>query len=158
MKRLPALAVFTCLAAAPATLIAKPAVSPAGFLAAYLHLPDRSGFKSADVDLRGDGRRETLVYVGGPGNCGGGGCDLFLIAPRARTYRILMHATIVQLPVRLLRSSHHGWRDIGVMVHGGGIIHPYEAVLRFDGRRYPQNPTVPPAVPLSQATGEIVID
>jgi len=57
----------------------------------------------------------------------------------------------------MLRTKSHGWRDIGVMVQGGGIIQEYEAALRFDGRTYPTNPTVPPATPLARTTGKILI-
>jgi hypothetical protein len=157
LKRVLALASVIQFVVAASFAQAATSFPPAAFLAGYLHLPDGAGFKLADVDLHGDGQRETLIYVANPDFCGSGGCNLYVLAPRARTYRIMMRATIVQLPIRVLRSSHHGWRDIGVTVFGGGIIHPYEAVLRFDGRRYPQNPTVPPAVPVREAAGEIVI-
>jgi hypothetical protein len=53
--------------------------------------------------------------------------------------------TLANLPIRRLATSSRGWSDIGVYVSGGGIIQGYEAVLRFDGRRYPGNPTVAPA-------------
>jgi hypothetical protein len=45
----------------------------------------------------------------------------------------------------VLATRNRGWSDIGVYVSGGGIINGYEAVLRFNGVRYPGNPTVPPA-------------
>jgi len=158
MKIVQALSLIAAVGVAAGSSEAKePSPSPTEFLAGNLHLADSSAFKLANVDLRGDGRREAIVYVTDPGYCGSGGCTLFVLAPRAGTYRIMMRATIVQLPIRLLPSSSHGWRDIGVTVSGGGITHPYEAALRFNGRRYPNNPTVPPANPRRRAAGELLI-
>jgi hypothetical protein len=68
-----------------------------------------------------------------------------------------MWASIVQLPIRLLPTSTRGWRDIGVTVAGGGINPGYMARLRFDGRRYPSNPSVPPAIPMRRTTGKVLI-
>jgi hypothetical protein len=49
-----------------------------------------------------------------------------------------------------LKTKSHGWHDITVWVQGGGIQPGYEAFLFFDGKRYPNNPTVPPAGAASQ--------
>ena len=38
-----------------------------------------------------------------------------------------------------------GWHNIAVRVQGGGITPGYFAELRFDGKTYPKNPSVPPA-------------
>lgn len=113
-------------------------------------------FAVAWVDLNGDGRREAIVYM--LGQCGSGGCPMVVLTPQGNNYRKVSYFTIVQLPVRVLPGIHHGWRDIGVGVHGGGIMRPYIAALRFDGRRYPFNPTVPPAVRVSRPAGTIVIE
>lgn len=114
-------------------------------------------YKRTDADLNGDGRRESLIYITDPKFCGSGGCTLVILSPVGRDYRVVMHSTVTQLPVRLLTTSTHGWRDIGVTVHGGGVTHPYEARLRFNGRRYPNNPTVSPAIPLRQLSGRTLI-
>jgi hypothetical protein len=43
-------------------------------------------------------------------------------------------------------------------VEGGGIQPGYEAVLRFEGETYPQNPSVPPAEPLvGEVRGKVVV-
>jgi hypothetical protein len=114
-------------------------------------------YRRTDADLNGDGREENLIYITDPKYCGSGGCTLVVLTPVKSGYRVVMHSTVTQLPIRLLTSSSHGWRDIGVTVQGGGIIHPYEARLRFNGRRYPSNPTVPPAIPLRRLSGRILI-
>jgi hypothetical protein len=144
-------------AAAPDSLAGQPRPSPTEFLRRILRLPDLAAFKTAEVDLKGDGRREIIAYPSDRRLCGSGGCTTFILAPSGASYRVMMRATVVWLPIRRLASSSHGWRDIGVMVGGGGITHPYEAALRFDGRRYPSNPTVPPAIRLRRVEGEVLL-
>jgi hypothetical protein len=52
----------------------------------------------------------------------------------------------------------HGWHNLGVWVGGGGIQPGYEAELRFDGKKYPGNPSVPPARKTGKnASGTVVI-
>lgn len=51
----------------------------------------------------------------------------------------------------------HGWHDLGVLVVGGGVTAGYEARLRFDGHRYPENPTVPPTIRAKDKIGKTVI-
>lgn len=116
-----------------------------------------SRYETARADLNGDGRPEVFVYVTQADYCGSGGCTLFILSPRGRTYRIVMHASATRPPIRLLRTSGNGWRDVGVLVAGGGIEHAYTARLRFNGRNYPGNPTVPPAVPLARPADKILI-
>ncbi len=55
-----------------------------------------------------------------------------------------------------MAGTTHGWHDSGVSVHGGGA-NPHVARLRFDGVRYPDNPPVAPAEPLSMNMGVVLI-
>jgi len=43
----------------------------------------------------------------------------------------------------------HGWRNLIVFVAGGGILPGYYAELRFNGKTYPDNPTIKPAKRIS---------
>jgi hypothetical protein len=104
------------------------------------------------ADLNGDKRPEALVYAmattqgGGTADlCGSGGCDLYVLALDAKGYRKISTITLTRPPIRMLAQTTHGWHDLSVVVAGGGIGPAYEARLRFDGARYPGNPTVPPA-------------
>lgn len=117
----------------------------------------KSSYKRADADLNGDGRAEALLYVTDRDYCGSGGCTLMVLSPKGSSYRVVLRLTVTQLPVRVLPTSTRGWRDLGVTVSGGGITRSYVARLRFDGNRYPGNPTVPPAIPLKQPSGKILI-
>jgi hypothetical protein len=65
---------------------------------------------------------------------------------------------VTRPPIVVASTTTQGWRDLVVRVSGGSIIPGYDALLRFDGRTYPANPTVPPAEPLKAPTsGEVAI-
>lgn len=128
----------------------------AAFLRDRYQLTD---YQSATVDLNGDGVDEILVRASSRDYCGSGGCTLFVLSPEGGDFRVVMRATVTNPPVRVLDSVAHGWKDIGVTVSGGGAGRPYEARLRFDGVRYPGNPTVAPAEPVTgpSPAGRILI-
>ena len=102
-------------------------------------------YSVAKVDLDGDGIAEAIVYESGPYSCGTGGCELFIARRHGSGWRLVTNVSLVRPPIRVLATKSHGWRDLGVLVAGGGIRVGYEAVLSFDGRTYPENPTGRPA-------------
>ncbi|GAB5350001.1 hypothetical protein [Alteriqipengyuania sp. 357] len=105
-------------------------------------------YRSGHVDLDGDGIDEMLVYVGGPGRCGSGGCSLYVLRNTADGIAAIARTSVTQLPIGVLDTRRHGMRDIVVSVGGGGMPFGHR-VLFFDGRTYPANPTVPPAEPIN---------
>ena len=118
----------------------------------------------AMADLGGDRRPEALIYamadVDGDGQanlCGSGGCNLYVLTPVPTGYRRVGRTTLTRPPIRILATRTHGWRDLSVRVAGGGIGRGYHARLRFDGRSYPSNPTVPPTSPWTGRAGRTVI-
>jgi hypothetical protein len=109
-------------------------------------------------DLNSDGKDEAIVYLVGREWCGSGGCSTLVLASEASSYKVVTELTVTQLPIRILPGTSNGWCNLGVWVQGGGIQPGYEAELRFDGKSYPENPTVPPARRLERkVTGKIVI-
>jgi hypothetical protein len=77
---------------------------------------------------------------------------------RVLSAEAIARTTITQLPIRILPTRTNGWRDISLWVQGGGIQPGYEAILSFDGKAYPSNPSVPPAKPSRAAvSGKIVL-
>jgi hypothetical protein len=135
------------------------------FLQTYLGKPyapfEQEGatrYSSVFVDLRGDGTKEVIVYVSGRAWCGSGGCVMLILAPEGASYRVVTRTTITRLPIRVLNTKTNGWHDIGVTVAGGGVQLGGEAILPFDGKTYPSNPTVPPARRMpGKIPGKVVI-
>lgn len=103
------------------------------------------------VNLRNGIEAETLVYLSSGDFCGSGGCTLLVFANESAAYRLISYITLVRPPVVASSHSTNEWRDLIVSVGGGGIQSPYYAVLAFDGRKYPENPTTAPASPLQKA-------
>ena len=115
-------------------------------------------YVSAFVDLKDDGTQEVIVYVTGRSWCGSGGCYMLILAPQGSAYKVVTKTTVTRPPIRVLTTKSNGWHDIAVRVVGGGIIDGYDAKLSFDGRKYPSNPSVPPALRVAeQAAGKVVI-
>lgn len=99
----------------------------------------------------------TFVLFSGPEYCGSGGCTLLILSGGGEgDYAVLGETTITRAPIRVLSTSTNGRPDVAVQVAGGGV-EPHEALLVFDGTRYPSNPTVPPARRGDGAEGQVVI-
>jgi hypothetical protein len=113
------------------------------FADARAEWPD-TAYTAAFADLNGDGRDEALVSLQSGLFCGSGGCALYILTPAGGSWRQVAELTIVNAPVRLLSTRNRGWRDLAVLVRGGGIDIPREARIRFDGRTYASNPSLAP--------------
>jgi hypothetical protein len=142
----------SCVAQTIREPLSKQAESLKNFLQSYLGKPYQpfelegaTRYSFALVDLKGDGTKEVIVYVSGRAWCGSGGCTILVLAPEGTSYRVVTRTTITRLPIRVLNTKSNGWHDISVVVAGGGIQVGYEAILPFDGKTYPSNPSVPPA-------------
>ncbi len=122
-----------------------------------LQSPTDVPFLAAETDLNGDGQDEVIVHVTSRDYCGSGGCVTLVLQRTGQGYRTVMRASVTRPPIRVLETRHQGWKDIGVTVSGGGAGPAYEAALAFDGRRYPSNPTTPPARPVKDAPGVTLI-
>lgn len=119
---------------------------------------EQTRFFSAPVSLHGNGKEQRIVYLTGNAWCGSGGCTALVLAREESSYKLITKITIARLPIRVLTSTTNGWHDVAVVVQGGGIKRAYVAKLSFDGRTYPTNPTVAPAVPLKgKVAGKIVV-
>jgi hypothetical protein len=111
------------------------------------------------VDLNGDGKPEVLVYVFGPSVCGTGGCTSFVFQSEGNGYKLISEISPARNPIIVSQSRTHGWNDLIMFVSGGGIQPGYYVLLAFNGRQYPQNPTVAPAKPLRfRAKGTAYVD
>lgn len=115
-----------------------------------------TAYSAAWFDLNGDGRPEAIVYPTGGGRCGTGGCGLLVLGQTRTGFRVRARTTISQLPIGVLETKSHGWRDLAVQVSGGGM-RSFRAALSFDGRKYPSNPSVAPARPMSGHPAETIL-
>ena len=146
-------------AAAAATGTAQEA-SPDAALTAFLQTRTRDAMPPLGYVARsvGDGSDAlTLVYLVGPEVCGSAGCNLLILRRSGDGYAVVGDTTVTRTPIRLLSTRTNGLPDIGVHVAGGGVTEGYEARLRFDGARYPSNPTVAPAERVTEAEGVVLI-
>lgn len=109
-------------------------------------------------ELNKDGTPEAIVYWISSQSCGSGGCDAYIIQATSEGFRIVTRMTVTRPPIRMLETTSKKWHDLTVFVDGGGILPGYEALLQFDGKTYPQNPTVPPARRANKgASGKVLI-
>lgn len=114
-------------------------------------------YTAAFADLNEVGKPETIVYLTGPAWCGSGGCTALILVSNGSTYDVVTKMTVTRLPIRVLETKTKGWHDLSVMVGGGGAAE-HEAKLRFDGRKYPTNPSIVPAINLATPMkGKVVI-
>ena len=133
------------------------------FLQAYEGNPSATDerttrYAAAFVDLKDDGTQEVIVYLISTQWCGSGGCTSLILEPKGSSFKVITRTTITRLPIRVLSEKTNGWHDLGVGVGGGGIRLGYEARLRFNGKKYPGNPSSPPAQRLQKkAEGRVVI-
>jgi hypothetical protein len=152
-----------CLALPPRQSSSTKGASLRTFLRTYLRLSyddydKTTRYFPAFVDLKDDGTQEVIVYVTGDAWCGSGGCTMLVLAPHDSSYEVITRTTITRDPIRVLATTSNGWHDIGVGVGGGGILDWYQVELRFDGKTYPSNPSMPPARRLpGKVAGKIVI-
>jgi len=101
------------------------------------------------VDLNRDGKAQVLVYMFGPEVCGTGGCGAYIFEPSQGGYTLLSDFALARNPIIVSEHKTHGWHDLIMFVAGGGIMPGYYAVLTYDGKSYPENPSGDPAKPLS---------
>lgn len=97
------------------------------------------------VDLNGDNKLEVVVYLVGSYVCGSGGCNALIYTPAGQDYRLISRHTLVNAPILITPQRTNGWKNLVFLVSGGGARGSYR-LMRFNGRNYPLNPSVQPAV------------
>ncbi|RZI99822.1 MAG: hypothetical protein EON90_09875 [Brevundimonas sp.] len=115
-----------------------------GAICQALQSPKYQGtYALARIDLNSDGRREAVAYLVDQGFCGTGGCTMVVLTPSGSTDRRIGNTPTTRLPIRLLRSSHNGWRDIQTDVRGYGVANE-QAIVSYNGHRYLRQDDQPP--------------
>lgn len=113
----------------------------AEWVAAQGGQPGDLTYESASVDLNADGVDEEIIFLEGPYWCGSGGCNALVLQTNGMGYDLVGQFSVTNVPIGLLATVSHGWRDLFVHVGGGGMPAGVVA-MRFDGTAYPSNPTV----------------
>ena len=115
---------------------------------------EAASYKSAYVDLNGDGKDDAVVLLSGNNWCGSGGCTMLVFKNVSNGYALVSRSTVTREPVRVSSSVYHGWKDLIVSTKGVG-----DALMRFDGSAYPGNPSVErAATPEQVGLARIIIE
>lgn len=89
------------------------------------------------VDLNGDGKLETFVFMQDINFCSAKGCSSYLFDDEGN---MIGDMAVVDEPIFVSNKSTTGWKDI-IVRHGEN----YHA-LKFDGKAYPLDPSLQPIV------------
>ena len=57
------------------------------------------------------------------------------------SFDFVSYSTLAREPILVLPEKRHGWHTLSILVAGGGLD-AHQALLRFDGEKYPKNPTL----------------
>ena len=112
-------------------------------------------YAAAWTDLNGDGMDEAIVYLVTPYFCGTGGCNTLVLTPAGPMYEKVGDISVSRTPITVMDTSTNGWKDLTVAISGGGGKADV-ALLKFDGKAYPGNPTVPPAQMVPAGGKEVI--
>jgi hypothetical protein len=90
-------------------------------------------------DLNDDGHDDAVVIPSGGGSCGSGGCNMLIFRGHGTGFSYVCGSTITNEPVMVLPEKAHGWHTLIVSTGGLGPVS-----MKFDGHRYPLNPSLQP--------------
>ena len=123
------------LAAAPPSL--------AKMVKSMADLKTPPSFHYALIDLNDDGIPDAIVLIDDPRMGGSGGYNMFVAKGTKSGFRLVSSSTISRSPIFVSTERRYGWRTLLVTVGGGGAKYG-QVRMRFNGSRYPLNPTMQP--------------
>ena len=121
-------------------------------MTAYARPDPLPSYEYALTDLNGDGTPEAIVLITDAHYCGSGGCTMIVLRGDREGFRMISSSTISGKPIRVLAESRKGWKSLSVFVAGGGATEG-EVFMRFNGKRYPGNPSIQPYATASDLRG-----
>src|SRR5216683_5061459 len=104
-------------------------------------------FRHAFTDLDGDGHPDAVVLLSSPSWCGSGGCTMIVFRGTKGGFTPVSSSTITYEPIRVSTEKKSGWRTLIVYSKGKGDV-----LMRFDGKRYPLNPSMQPRATAAQSS------
>ena len=90
-----------------------------------------------EYDLNDDGQKEIFVGLTGPYFCGSGGCSPMLLDSQGK---VITKFSVSEYPIVVDNAKTNGWKDL--FIQSGAKHH----ILKFDGKKYPSNPSVQKAL------------
>lgn len=97
-----------------------------------------------EYDLNDDGNKEIFVGLIGPYFCGSGGCSPYLLDHQGN---VITHFTVSDYPIVVDDNKTKGWKNL--FISSGGKFR----VVKFDGVKYPSNPSVAPVLGVMPGDG-----
>ncbi len=97
-----------------------------------------------EYDLNDDGKNEIFVGFRGPYFCGSGGCTQYLLDYQGK---IITRFTVSGYPIVIDTNKTNGYKDL--FIHSGRK----DRIVKFDGRKYPSNPSLLPALKVLPGDG-----
>lgn len=97
-----------------------------------------------EYDLNDDGKKEILVGLTGPYFCGSGGCTQYLLDNQGA---VISKFTVADYPVVIDTEKSSGWKNL--FIHSGHK----NRVVKFDGKKYPSNPSLQPELKVTPGDG-----
>lgn len=108
-------------------------------------IPDLSRkFIFFEYDLNGDSINEIFAGLTGPYFCGSGGCTIYLFNHDGT---VLTRFTVAEYPIVISDSKTMGFKDLIIQSNGQNHL------VKFDGKRYPSNPSIAPVLKLIPGDG-----
>lgn len=95
-------------------------------------------------DLNNDGKKEIFVALVSPYFCGSGGCTLLILNP---DFTLNSRMTLVNFPLQASSETSHGWRNLVIPSKG-------DHLMKYNGKKYPGNPSTQPKVKLENVPGK----
>lgn len=117
--------------------------SPVEFIRIYAEHSRFGPDKSTHVSVANvPGTSFSVAYLQGYTWCGSGGCTLLVLKSRGSSYEVAGKVLTTWPPIVFLGVKDGGLPEIGVWVHGGGVLRGYEAALAPKGGKYPVSPSL----------------
>ena len=92
------------------------------------------------VDLNDDGKQETIVWLHSATVGGSSGYTAQIYRSGKEGYRLFWEGTPAWSPVIVSGRKTRGWRNLVMLVAGGGVRPGYWIEVRFTGQSYPSSP------------------
>ena len=117
-----------------------PKNNPALIRAINTYTNAQTDFDVAIFDLNQDGLKDAVVLLKSSNWCGSGGCTMLIFKGKAsQNFDFVSKTTLVDNPIYSTNYTQSGWKQLLVYSRKHGQV-----MLKFDGVKYPLNPSLLP--------------